>query len=267
MLMVIARSLRPAVNPLNIHQSLPGLHCLLPKPLLSLPRKHTQRPSNLQDCQQQLSQLLPRVFQVLNLLRVHLSPLKATHNSANMADMRKVVLKNHRHCPKSHTMPSANRLHRLRVPLKATPTSQRPLKHPLNLELSHPRHLSILLTTLLTSSETPIKITRTTMDYRGKVLKASKMVQARNSVHSVGTTVLNQRDHLNSRKALLSKPPLVMLLLERVRPAVTLLPTHPLNLNNLELAKPVLNPNLATHNNQATTLTATLTSAPTMLPI
>jgi hypothetical protein len=265
MLMVIARSLRPAVNPLNIHQSLPALRCLLPKPLLSLPRKPTQRPSNLQDCQQQLSQLLPLVFQVLNLL---LNPLKATHNSANMADMRKVVLKNHRHCPKSHTMPSANRLHQLRAPSKATPTNQRPLKHPRNLELSHPHHLSILLTTLLTSSETLIKITRTTMDCRGKVLKASKMVQARNSVHSVGTMVLNQRDHLNSRKALLSKPPLVMLLLERVRPAVTLLPTHPLNLNNLELAKPVLNPNLATHNNQATTLTATLTSqAPTMLPI
>jgi hypothetical protein len=200
--------------------------------------------------------------------QAHLNPvLKATRNSTNTVGMHKAVLKIHRHCRKSHTMPSANKLHRPKAPSKAIPINLARLKHPPSLhslELSLRHQTSSLPTILPThSSGTRTKITTiNNTDCRVKVLKVlkvSKMVQPPSNARSVDIMVLNQRDHLNFRRALLNKLRHVTPLLERVRTAATPLLTRLLNLSNQGLAKVVLNPS-PVHNNPAITHMGTLTS-------
>lgn len=165
------------------------------------------------------------------------------------------MLRNHRHCRKNPTMPSANRLHQLKAPSKVIPIKQASLKLPLRLdnpELSLLHQMTSLRTTLpIRNSEIRTRITTiNSTDLRGKVLKVSRMVQLPSSAHSVGTMVLNQKGHLSSHKALRSKLHLAMPLLERVKTAVTPLPTHLLSRSNQGLAKAVLNPS-PVHNNPA----------------
>jgi hypothetical protein len=160
-------------------------------------------------------------------------------------------------------MPSANKLHRLSLHLKAIKVSRLNRNHShklvpsLQLQISSPR------TTLLTlNNEMPTTIITTSMAC-SKAHKARRDLLL-NSDHSAGTMDHNQKPPPNSHKALLNKLSHVTRLLERVKPVATLLLIQLLKVSNLVLVK-VLNHSQVT-NNSHNTLTAILTTpARTML--
>jgi hypothetical protein len=210
---------------------------------------------------------VPFLKLLLIINKAHLSKDLKETISASTADMDNPVPKSHHHCPKSHTTLSANRPHLPKVPSKATTTNNlSPNRNSHNLELSLPHPMSSPLITprIPNNVKHIIAITTNSMDCRAH--KASKMDLPLSSDPTADTMVPRAKDHLNSHRALPSKPNHATPLLERVKTAATPLQTRPPKANNLLLAK-VLNHSLATHNSRsATTHTATPTTrAHTML--
>lgn len=234
----------------DVQSAAPGLPS--PAPLPNAPGKLPQ---------------VPFLKLLLIINKAHLSKDLKETISASTADMDNPVPKSHHHCPKSHTTLSANRPHLPKVPSKATTTNNpSPNRNSHNLELSLPHPMSSpLITPRIPNNVKPIiAITTNSMDCRAH--KASKMDLPLSSDPTADTMVPRAKDHLNSHRALPSKPNHAMPLLEKVKTAATPLQTRPPKANNLLLAK-VLNHSLATHNSRsATTHTATPTTlAHTML--
>ena len=168
--------------------------------------------------------------------------------STNTVDTDRQVLKSRLRCLKSHMMLSANKLHRLRVPLKAIQANKLRPSHNNSLELSHPHQTSSPHITPPTLNNA-MRTTAITSNSMGcsKVRRASKMAPPSND-HSVDTMVLKLKELLNSHRPQPNKLRLVMQL-PVVKEAAITLPTQPPRLSSKELAKA---PNLnspATHNN------------------
>jgi hypothetical protein len=246
MLMETVRKQRLVPNHLSTLQLRQELHChrLLSNPQL-FPR-HSQLPSSQLVCHPHI-QLLLLVY-LLQLLWQVLKTrankdLKEMHNSANMADIHRLVHKTSLHCPKSRMMPSVNKLLPPKAHSKAIQTNNPSPRVSPNLALSPLHPINSPLTTLPTRNNAML-ITTIINSNMGcsKALRLNQKVLRLSNDHTAVTMGLKQRTAPNFRKALLSKPSHDMQLQERLKPVATRPQTQLLNPNNQELLK-VLHPN------------------------
>lgn len=250
-----------ARNLLSILLLLLGLLFPQPHNSQSLRQKPSLRLSKPQACQQLPTRPLLLVCHPLPRCRVLRILLNKQLQEVSMVD---TVQLRTQLCHPNLTMPSASRLRRPRVRLKATKVSNR------NHSLSNRRLVPSLLpqinsrhtTPQILSKEMPITITTTSMAC-SKVLRAKRALLL-NSDRLAGITGPNPRTRLNSHRALLSRRNRVTRQLARVKTAATLPLIQWLKVSNPEPVR-VLSHSPAINNSHNTPTVTLTTPAHTML--